>query len=183
MVCLSKRDRQLSLYDLSQGQVRKDFRRPRFSFFRFNCQTAASWWKPETSERLGTKSPRTLSGRTGFALIATDQSLGTPEKSRERSSPRRPRQQRRRRWAVYSSGLVRVSTTDSKKVRKSSFSEDFRAVAAHKTGTFRAAAQKNPHAQLEPRSAGLVRPAVSVRSAGAGGVHLRAPPWYGGSGA
>ena len=139
------------LYDaLPKERVRKDFRRPRFSFFRFNCQTAASWWKPKASERLGRSRLTTLAGRTDLALISTDQSLVTPEKSREGSEPRRPRQQRRRRWAVYSSGLVRVSTTDSKKVRKSSFSEVFRAVAAHKTAAFRAAAQKNPRAQLEP---------------------------------
>ncbi|MGE3645561.1 MAG: hypothetical protein AB7F96_17075 [Beijerinckiaceae bacterium] len=46
---LRKRDRQLSLYDIAAtiarrqivtGDVRKDLRRPRFSFFRFNCQTA-----------------------------------------------------------------------------------------------------------------------------------------------
>ncbi len=60
MVCLSKRDRQLSLYDLPQGQVRKDFRRPRFSFFRFNCQTAASSGRPEGLQRLGRYSLTTL---------------------------------------------------------------------------------------------------------------------------
>ena len=144
-------------------RVRKDFRRPRFSFFRFNCQTAASWWKPKASERLGRSRLTTLAGRTDLALISTDQSLVTPEKSREGSEPRRPRQQRRRRWAVYSSGPVQVSTTDSKKVRKSSFSEEFRGFAAHNfcSGALRRA--KNLRAQLEPRSAGLVRGLVSVR--------------------
>lgn len=108
------------------------------------------------------KSPHNLSGRTGLAPISTDQSLVTPEKSREGSEPRRPRQQRRRRWAAYRPGLVRVSTTVSKKVRKSSFSEEIRAFAPHKNFFADAFPRGTPPAQLGPRSAGFVRAGRAV---------------------
>jgi len=76
------RDRQLSLYDLPQGQVRKDFRRPRFSFFRFNCQTAASRRKPEDFRKTEAR-PHNLSGAEPVSLRSQLIRVGTPEKSRE----------------------------------------------------------------------------------------------------
>ncbi len=76
------RDRQLSLYDLPQGQVRKDFRRPRFSFFRFNCQTAASRWKSEDFRKTEAR-PHNLSGAEPVSLRSRLIRVGTPEKSRE----------------------------------------------------------------------------------------------------
>ena len=60
MVCLSNVTVSCLFDALPKERVRKDFRRPRFSFFRFNCQTAASLLETEASERLGRSRLTTL---------------------------------------------------------------------------------------------------------------------------
>ena len=92
------------------------------------------------------------------SLRSGDQRRNTPRSSR-RSEPRRPRQRRRRRWAVYSSRVVLVSTTDSKKVRKSSFGPENQGYG----GSCFAAQRQSPASKL-----GHDRPAWFCRLAFAG---------------
>lgn len=82
----------------ARGSVRKDLRRPRFSFFRFSCQTAAY-----LSEGL-----TPFGGRTGFPDPKIGWQRG-PKKLRKttcRSCSKQPR----RRWSVYRSARAGLST-------------------------------------------------------------------------
>ena len=158
-VCIEIRDRQLFSDIAPEGaHVRKDIRRPRFSFFRFNCQTARR-------QNRHTSAGKTLSTRLvkpgGFR----------PEKL-ERRLPAATCV-RRRRWTWYSSGGFDLSTRRFEKTSQKSLvrsnSGTFSSVCAHpfRNNGFRSADVRCAvHAPVKPRSIGFVEPWKSAALTG-----------------